>query len=128
VFAQTGAQGSAPTAGAGLTLTSNTYDVVAGATPGSGGPGGGLKVNADDIVIDTAVVVRKFPVDVGDGSSTSITVTHNLGTKDVTATVYDNTTPFSEVEVDVRHTTINTLTLVFSVAPSAAQYRCVVHG
>jgi hypothetical protein len=120
--------GGSFTAGAGLTSTGSTVDVIAGSTPGSGGPGGGLKVNADDVVIDTAVVVRKFAADVGNGSLTSITVTHNLGTKDVTVSVWDNTTPFAEVEVDVQHATTNTVILIFAVAPTTNQYRCVVHG
>jgi hypothetical protein len=115
------------TAGAGLTKTGSTVDVIAGATPGSGGPGGGLKVNADDVVIDTAVVVRKFAVDVGNGSLTSITVTHNLGTLDVTVEVFANSGG-AKVECDVTHATTNTLTLVFAVAPTTNQYRCVVHG
>lgn len=126
VFAQIGASGGAPAGGAGLTLAANTYDVVAGATPGSGGPGGGIVVNANDIVIDTTVVVRKYAVDVGTGALTSITVTHNLNTKDVVCTVFDNTTPFREVQVDVDHTTVNTLTLGFAVAPTSNQYRVVV--
>lgn len=120
--------GGSFTAGAGLTSTGSTVDVIAGATPGSGGPGGGLKVNADDVVIDTAVVVRKFAVDVGNGALTSITVTHNLNTKDVTVGVYDNTTPFAEMMVEVQHATVNTITLIFAVAPTTNQYRCVVHG
>lgn len=119
---------AALTAGAGLTKTGNTVDAVAASSFGTGGPGGGLVVAANDIAVDKDVVVRKFSVDVGDNSSTSITVTHNLGTKDVTAQVYDLSTPFAQVECDVRHATTNTLTLVFAVAPTTAQYRCVVHG
>lgn len=72
--------------------------------------------------------VGSFAVDVGDGSSTSITVTHNLGTKDVIVSVYDKTTPFQDLVVDVRRTTTNTVTLIFGVAPTSAQFRCVVHA
>ena len=107
------------TAGAGLTKTGNTLDV---------GQGTGISVAADAVAIDTAVVVRKYATDVGDNSSTSIVVTHNFGTRDVTVEVFDNTTPWSRVSCDVLHTSTNTITLGFSNAPTASQYRCVVHA
>lgn len=111
--------GSAPTAGAGLTLSGNTYAV---------GAGTGIVVNADDVAIDPAVVMRRFAADVGDNTSTSIDVTHNLNTKDVHVSVYDKTTPFAEVVVDVELKTVNVVTLKFAVAPTSAQYRAVVIG
>jgi hypothetical protein len=107
------------TAGAGLTKSGNTLDV---------GQGTGITVNADDVAINTAVVVTKYAVDVGNGSNTSITVTHNLGTKDVIVEVFDNSTPFARIFCDVLHATTNTVTLGFSTAPTSAQYRCVVHA
>lgn len=72
--------------------------------------------------------ITRFAVSVGDGSATSYTVTHNLGTKDVQVTLYDNTTPFAELVCDVQHATTNTVTLLFAVAPTSNQYRCVVLG
>lgn len=81
--------------------------------------------------VNTAVpAFRKFQysTDVGDNSSTSITVTHSLSTKDVVVQVYDNTTPFAQVECDVQHTSTTVVTLVFAVAPTTNQYRCVVMG
>lgn len=127
VFAQFTGAGSI-TAGTGLLKTGSTIDAQAGATPGTGGPGGGLVANADDLVIDKAVVVRKFAADIGDGSTTSIVVTHNLGTVDVTVAVFDKTTPFEEVLADIDHTSTNTITVVFAVAPTTNQYRVVVHA
>ena len=107
------------TAGNGLTKAANTIDVVAGT---------GIVANANDVAIDTAVVVRKYATDIGDGSATSITVTHNLNTRDVTVGVYSSTSTYDEVECDILHATVNTVTLLFSVAPTAGQYRAVVHG
>lgn len=104
--------------GNGLTLTGNTFAV---------GAGTGITVGADTVGIDTAVVVRKYAANVGDGSATSITVTHNLGTLDVTVGVFA-VSGGAEVECDVVHATTNTITLTFATAPSAAQYRVVVHG
>lgn len=107
------------TAGAGLTKTANTLDV---------GAGTGITVNANDVAIDTAVVVRKYAVAIGDGTSTSITVTHNLNTRDVTVGVYASASTYDEVMCDIQHTSVNTVTLLFSVAPTSGQYRAVVHG
>ena len=107
------------TAGAGLTKAANTLDV---------GAGTGITVNANDVAIDTAVVVRKYAVNLGDGSATSYTITHNLGTRDVTVALYEATSPYAEVLADVEHTTTNTITVKFSVAPTADQFRVAVQG
>lgn len=76
--------------------------------------------------IDTAVVVRKYATNVGDGTSTAITVTHSLGTRDCQVTLYDNSSPYATLECDVEMTTTSTVTLRFSVAPTLNQYRVVV--
>ncbi len=117
-FTQVSALGQI-TAGAGLTKTGSTLDVIGGT---------GITVAADLVSVDTAVVARKFSVDVGDGSATSIVVTHNLGTLDVHVQVYVTGAAGALVECDVQHTTTNTVTLVFAVAPTSAQYRCTVVG
>lgn len=116
------------TAGTGMSKSGNTLNVGAGSTPGTGGPGGGLVANADDMVIDKDIVVRKFAVDVGDGASTSIVITHNLGTLDCMCQVYVKGTGGSLVECDIQHTTTNTITLVFAVAPTSAQFRAIVQA
>lgn len=105
--------------GAGLTKTGNTLDVIGGT---------GITVGADLVSIDTAVVVRKYAQSYGDGAAVAYTITHSLGTKDVTVAVYDNTTPFAEVGVDVEHTSTTAITLRHNVAPTANQYRVVVHA
>jgi len=117
---ETGASGAAIKLAttSGLNLTT---DLAVGA-------GLGISVLTNTVAIDTAVVVRKYGADVGDGSATSYTITHNLGTKDVQVTVYDNSSPYAEVICDVNHATTNTITLLFSVAPTSNQYRVVVQG
>ena len=107
------------TAGAGLTKTANTLDVIGG---------DGITVNADSVVIDRAVVVTKYATNVGDGTNTSYTITHNLATRDVIVSLFDNSSPYAEVMADVEHTTTNTITLLFSVAPTTNKYRVVVHA
>lgn len=81
--------------------------------------------------VNSAVPAAKplqYAASVGDGSSTSITVTHNLGTKDCIVQIYDNTTPFAQLECDVEHTSTTAVTLKFAAAPTSNQYRCVIHG
>jgi hypothetical protein len=107
------------TAGAGLTKTANTLDVIGG---------DGITVNADSVVIDRAVVVTKYATNVGDGTNTSYTITHNLATRDVIVSLFDNSAPYAEVMADVEHSTTNTITLLFSVAPTTDKYRVVVHA
>lgn len=89
---------------------------------------GGLTVGASGFALDTAIAVRKFAADVGNGSATSYTVTHSLNTRDVTVAVYDNSSPYAEVVCDVQHTSTSAITVLFSVAPTSNQYRVVVHG
>jgi hypothetical protein len=92
------------------------------------GAGLGISVLTNTVAIDTSVVVRKYGADVGDGTATSITVTHNLNTRDVQVVLFDNSAPYAEVICDVQHTTVNTVTLLFSIAPTSNQYRVVVQG
>jgi hypothetical protein len=71
--------------------------------------------------------IKKFAVDIGDASATAFTVTHNLGTLDVTAAIFANSNG-EEVIVDVLHATANTLTVTFASAPASNAYRVVVIG
>ena len=109
------------TASDGVLLTGTNFTGVVVAS-------GGLSVGATGFQLDTTIAVRKYAADVGDGSATTYTVSHNLGTKDVIVSVYDNSTPFAEVICDVQHTSTTAITLLFSVAPTSNQYRVVVHA
>jgi hypothetical protein len=106
-------------AGAGLVADGVTFNI---------GAGTGITVNADDVAINTAVVVRKYSVSVGDTTNTSYTITHGLGTRDVTIQVYDNASPYAQIEADVEHTNTTTATIKFATAPTTDQFRVVVHG
>ena len=59
------------------------------------------------------------------GGSTAVAITHNLGTRDVSVQLYDNTT-YDTVFADVVRTDTNTVTFNFRTAPAAAAYRCVI--
>ncbi|GAS94449.1 uncharacterized protein RMCC_1415 [Mycolicibacterium canariasense] len=119
VWAQTGGSGNY-TAGNGINISSGVITAVAA-------PSGGLTVGASGIAIDTSVVTRKYATAIGDGSASVITVTHNLGTRDVDVVVY-NATTYEEVEADVVHATTNTVTVSFAAAPASGAYRVAVFG
>lgn len=115
-FSQLGGGGAVYTAGAGLTgLT--TFDV---------GQGEGIVVTADAVAVDTNVVMRRMAFNVG-GAST-VTVSHNFGTRDVQVSVYTNGTPWDDVICDITRPNANDVTLGFATAPPAGAYRAVVVG
>ena len=71
---------------------------------------------------------KRYAANFGDGSATSYTITHNLGSRDVTVAVYRNSGNYDEVFCDVEHTTTNSVTLKFTTAPTSNQFRAVVMG
>jgi hypothetical protein len=97
---------------------------------------GGLAVNKSDL--ETALVSDGFPRKYaeGNGSLTSTgglctwTVTHNLGTKDVTVQVYEVAADYAQVEVDVQHTSTSAVTVKINSGSTitADTYRVVVIG
>ena len=120
--------------------TPQTWGQLAGGTTYSGGNGinvagsvisavanTGVSVTGSGIGIDTSVVARKFSANLGNGSLTSIAVTHSLGTQDVNVSVRDAASN-SGVLADWVATDANTVTLTFAVAPASNAYRVTVTG
>lgn len=66
---------------------------------------------------------RSFAANVGDGSSLSMAVTHNLGTRDVMVMLRTVASPFNLVNTYWEATDNNNVTLYFTVAPTSGQYR-----
>ena len=71
------------------------------------------------------IVSTKFASNIGNGTLTSIPVTHTLGTLDVNVNVYEISTGI-RVGTDITLTDTNTVTIGFTIAPTANQYRVVV--
>lgn len=120
--------------------TAQTWGTLGGGTTYTGGNGinvsgsvisavaaTGISVSGAGIGIDTGIVVRKYSASIGNGSATSIAVTHNLGTKDVTVSLRENATD-AGVLTDWTATDTNTVTLTFAVAPASNAYRVTVTG
>lgn len=116
-FSQLGG-GVAYTGGNGISIAGTVISALAGA---------GIVVDGSGIRADLTVLGRKsFSQAIGNGTLTTITVTHNLGTRDVHVTLYNATSPYEEMDTDVEHTDASTVTLKFAVAPTTGQYRVVI--
>jgi hypothetical protein len=125
----------APRTGYGLQTGASGAEIKLATTSGLNissdlavGAGNGISVLTNTVAIDSTVVVSKYAVSIGDGAATSYTVTHNLNTRDVIVSVYESSGSYAEVICDINHATANTITLLFSVAPTSNQYRVVVHA
>lgn len=99
------------------------YFLVVGGTPSASG----LYETGSGLAVDFAVAGRQgYVTTIGNGSSTAITVTHSLGTRDVNVQVYEVGTPYETVIPQVKRDTTNSVILTFATAPSTNQYRVVV--
>lgn len=106
------------TAGDGLVQVGNTISV---------GAGTGISVAGSAVSVDTALVARKHTELIGDGTSTSIAVTHSFGNQWVNAQVYEVSSS-AQVECDIVATSANTTTFSFAVAPATNAIRVVITG
>jgi hypothetical protein len=132
-------------ASSGTAMTLGNVETVTGAkTFGDAGAVGKLKVagtTSGSTIIDATAaagagtvtlplsgqIPAKYSVDIGDGATTAIVVTHSLSTRDVVVSVH-NASTFEEVICDVSKTSTSTITLTFAVAPTTNQYRATVIG
>jgi hypothetical protein len=88
-------------------------NLAAGGTQGSG--------------VSTPVISRTVSYTL-DGSATSYTVQHGLGTRDVIVQVYTTESPYDTVYTDVERTDTNNVTIKFASAPADDAYRVVITG
>lgn len=106
--------------GSGAGLDAGSKKVVNLADPTSAQDG------ATKNYVDGQVSAGTYAETIGNGSATTITVTHSLGTRDVLVQVFETSSPYAEVLVDTRRTTTSAVDLVFATAPTSNQYRVVV--
>ena len=76
-------------------------------------------------VTPAGLAARSFVGTVGDGSATSIAVSHNLTTRNVIVQLYDTAT-YDTVITDVVRTSSNVVTLTFATAPTSNAIRVLV--
>jgi hypothetical protein len=79
--------------------------------------------------IASVAIARKVTASIGNGSSTSFTINHNLNTRDVKVEVYDDSLSTKDtVIVPVQRSTVNSVVVYFGSAPASNQYRVVITG
>jgi hypothetical protein len=123
------------TAGEGIDITNAAGSITIDAEDSSATNKGVVQLATDAEALagtDTAKVVtpaglaaRSFSTSIGDGSATSITVTHNLNSRDVIIQLYDNSS-YDTVFADVVRTTVDTATISFAAAPASGDIRVLV--
>lgn len=105
-------------AGNGLNLSSNTFSVNAGL---------GIIADGTSTRVDTSVVARKYSQSIGNGSATSITVTHSLSNSNVLVMLRDVSSG-AFVDTDISVTDSNNVALTFASAPASNSLQVVVLG
>lgn len=108
-----------------LGTTALVFLQVGGGTSYSAG--NGITIGGGIIAVDPAIVARKASAAIGDGTLTTITFTHNLNTQDITVSVREAAT-HTGVLCDWVANGVDTVQLIFGVAPTAGQYRVTVTG
>lgn len=123
--------GSGLVKGTGATRNQLDVDLAASISTSPSGASGGLAFDTAGVggrlQIDPAVVGRKFTQLVGDGSSTSIAVTHNLDNQFPVTAVYEISTS-AQVDVDVVGTSTSVTTFTFASAPATNAFRVMIIG
>ena len=76
----------------------------------------------------TAQLANKYTTTLGNAADTSFTVTHNLNSRDIVATIHETGDDYEVVYTDIKVTTANTVTVSFATAPTAAQYTITIVG
>ena len=122
----------------GSTVTINGIELdLAGITTGQVLTYNGSKLSATNIADALPSSISSYSQTIGNGSSTSFTITHNLDTKDVVVLVYstgneydDSATPqlipASNLEIRWEATTNNSISLEFEKAPISNSRRVLI--
>lgn len=111
--------------GAGSYSGGNGIGISGSVISAAAAPGGGVSVGPGGIALDTSLAARKYSQNIGNGSTTSIAVTHGFGTKDVVVSVREVSND-AGVLADWVATDVNTVTLNFAVAPASGACRVTV--
>ena len=72
--------------------------------------------------------MTRYTVAIGDGAANPITVTHNMGTRDVIVQVRETASPYEYVGVTIESFSTTAVKLYFGAIPTLNQYTVVVIG
>lgn len=89
-----------------------------------------LKFDGNSFVpgTDTGLAGTVYVQTIGDGTASTFTITHSLGTRDVVVVARNAASPYEVIDVRWEATTNGTVTLDFSAAPSASSVRVGVYA
>ena len=74
-----------------------------------------------------SLATKTFKTDIGDGTNTSYTVTHNLNTRDVIVQLYDASS-YDTVIADVVRTSTTAVTVSFTAAPTTNDIKVLIQA
>lgn len=123
-------QSTITTLGTITTGTWNATDIAVSAGGTGSSTASGARTNLADTTaggLSTSTPVLSRISAQNCANSTTTTITHNFGTKDVIVQIYDMATD-ETVYADVVRTSTNVVTVTFATAPAADAYRIVVTG
>ena len=87
-----------------------------------------VDISSLETKLTTDGYTKKYTTTIGDAAAQTFTVTHSLSTRAVTVSVFESTTPWAEVEVEVLHTSTSAVTINTNSVPTEGQYTVVVVG
>ena len=87
-----------------------------------------VDISALETKLTTDGYTKKYSTTIGDAAAQTFAVTHSLGTRAVTVSVYETASPYAEVEVEVLHTSTSVVTINTNSVPTSGQYTVVVVG
>ena len=77
---------------------------------------------------DTGLAGTVYTTTIGNGSDSTFTITHSLGTRDVVVVARNAASPYEVIDVRWEATTTGTVTLDFSAPPSSSSVRVGVYA
>ena len=93
----------------------------------SGNSGGGTNYTTN-LKTDYTTNLKKYVATIGDTTNTVYTITHNLNTRDIHVSVYNNSGNYDDVEVEIRRPTTNSIEIRTSSPPGNNALRVVIIG
>jgi len=110
-------------------VQSNVDQATAASTAGAAVKGISGYDSADFSVSSgfVSLATKTFKTDIGDGTNTSYTVTHNLNTRDVIVQLYDASS-YDTVIADVVRTSTAAVTVSFSAAPTTNDIKVLIQA
>lgn len=115
---------------ASFTIVQSNIDLATAAATAGAAVKGISGYDSADFSVTTGFVslaTKTFKTDIGDGTNTSYTVTHNLNTRDVIVQLYDASS-YDTVIADVVRTSTAAVTIAFSVAPTTNDIKVLIQA